>query len=192
MDTNECPGKFMKNLAEMNRILKYFPFDDEQREITEPIESLDEDELIEIADHAKDPQWEVTMAKQNKKPWEFKSLTEKATFFKGLYASNELQDCLDNMLRSLLLKNAQRVGKGSALVKKTIVTSEIRWLRRSYASTKVAVKPTRLKNAGTIPKIRTSAPNSGRNQVRCPSLLPLVTITMMCREPLRMIRNDDV
>jgi RNase H-like domain found in reverse transcriptase/Reverse transcriptase (RNA-dependent DNA polymerase)/Integrase zinc binding domain len=96
MDTNECPGKFMKNLAEMNRILKYFPFDDEQQEITEPLESLDEDELIEIADRAKDPQWEVTMAKQNKKPWDFKSLTEQATFFKGLYASKELQDRLDN------------------------------------------------------------------------------------------------
>jgi hypothetical protein len=73
------------------------------------------------------------------------------------------------MLRSLLLKNTPRVGKGSALTKKTIVTSKIRWLRRLYAtSIKVVVKPTRLKNAGMIPKTRTSAPNSGRNQVRSP------------------------
>jgi hypothetical protein len=77
MGLNTCVQQFVERLNDLNRYLLYFPEDN-------PIQ-LDQDEIIEILDHAKacNPEWHEAMVNANNDIFEM-SYEESVSYFKRL------------------------------------------------------------------------------------------------------------
>lgn len=83
------PEKFCERLSKINRMLTYFPFtDDDERENPS---KLDDDELCDILDSAKKPEWHLLMMSQGKRPHSFESYDEAKMYYKQLYNAEQFQ-----------------------------------------------------------------------------------------------------
>ena len=83
------PEKFCERLTKINRMLTFFPFtDDDVRESPSP---LDDDELCDILDSAKKPEWHLLMMSQGKRPHSFDDFEEAKTYYKQLYNAEQFQ-----------------------------------------------------------------------------------------------------
>lgn len=84
------PREFGNRLAKINRYLNYFPKKtDSTTNLIYPTE-LPEDELVDILDSAKKPEWHLMMLSQGKSPESFESVAEALVYYEQLY----LHDCL--------------------------------------------------------------------------------------------------
>ena len=83
------PEKFCERLSRINRMLSYFPFTDD--DVREAPNRLDDDELCDILDSAKKPEWHLLMMSQGKRPHSFENYDEAKMYYKQLYNAEQFQ-----------------------------------------------------------------------------------------------------
>ena len=82
------PDVFCDRLEKMNGMLPYFPvFDD----ANDPAK-LDDDELCDILDSAKKPEWHITMMSQGMRPHSFESFENAKTYYKQLWNAEQFAE----------------------------------------------------------------------------------------------------
>jgi hypothetical protein len=98
---NSNPEEFGDRLIKLNRYLRYFPkkIDSNSKMLIEwPI--LPEDELVDILDSAKKPEWHLTMLSQGRRPETFESVAEAIMYYKQLLRYLLKKDVLKRLMRS--------------------------------------------------------------------------------------------
>lgn len=76
------PDKFCDRLEKMNRMLQFFPpvSDDAANQVV-----FEDDELCDILDSAKKPEWHVIMMSQGMRPHSFDSFAQARVYYKQLW-----------------------------------------------------------------------------------------------------------
>ena len=90
------PREFGNRLSKINRYLNYFPkkTNEESQLIYGTV--LPEDELIDILDSAKKPEWHLMMLSQGKSPESFETVQEALVYYEQLYTADCLRAALLN------------------------------------------------------------------------------------------------
>jgi hypothetical protein len=93
---NGNPRDFGNRLSKINRFINYFPkkLDSDSRLIYWTV--LPEDELVDILDSAKKPDWHLMMLSQGKSPESFETVQEALVYYEQLYTADCLREALHN------------------------------------------------------------------------------------------------
>jgi hypothetical protein len=98
------PDKFCDRLEKMNRMLPYFPLAHD--DANDP-EELDDDELCDILDSAKKPEWHVTMMSQGMRPHSFESFEQAKTYYKQLWNAEQFAKKIKPKLEKSVARDFQ-------------------------------------------------------------------------------------
>ena len=86
--------EFCDRLEKLNQYLVYFPCWEVGTTLCKP-RVLGDDELIEIMDHAKRPQWDIKMLENEKASYNFETYKEIKEYFKQLEAAQDVRAAIN-------------------------------------------------------------------------------------------------
>lgn len=98
------PDTFCDRLLKLNRMLPFFPPKEDWK--AKP-KILDDDELCDILDSAKKPEWHITMMSQGRRPHSFDTFEEAQQYYKQLYNAAEFRK------RMMPTQHSEQSGKSS-------------------------------------------------------------------------------